>query len=165
MGTGRPGNPEAAPQMNFNQLDQRIAAAMDSWGTAALRASLGIIFVWFGILKPFGISAAEPLVLATVKWLPVLDPHGWLVVIGWWEVVIGVSFLFRKTVRLAIALLALQMGGTLMPLFLLPDVTFQAGRVPFAPTMEGQYIIKNLLIISAALVVGGTLRRGADRSA
>ncbi len=137
---------------------------MNSWGTTALRASLGIIFVWFGILKPFGISAAEPLVLATVKWLPLLDPHGWLVVIGWWEVVIGVSFLFRSTVRLAIALLALQMGGTLMPLFLLPEVTFQAGRVPFAPTMEGQYIIKNLMIISAALVVGGTLRRRADQS-
>lgn len=151
--------------MNLNELDQRIATAMNSWGTAALRASLGIIFVWFGILKPFGISAAEPLVLATVKWLPLLDPHGWLVVIGWWEVVIGVSFLFRSTVRLAIALLALQMAGTLMPLFLLPEVTFQAGRVPFAPTMEGQYIIKNLLIISAALVVGGTLRRRPDRSA
>ncbi len=150
--------------MDLNTLDQRIAAAMDSWGTTALRASLGIIFVWFGILKPFGISAAEPLVLATVKWLPLLDPHGWLVVIGWWEVVIGVSFLFRSTVRLAIALLALQMGGTLMPLFLLPEVTFQAGRVPFAPTMEGQYIIKNLMIISAALVVGGTLRRRADQS-
>lgn len=150
--------------MDLNTLDQRIAAAMDSWGTTALRASLGIIFVWFGILKPFGISAAEPLVLATVKWLPVLDPHGWLVVIGWWEVVIGISFLFRSTVRLAIALLALQMGGTLMPLFLLPEVTFQAGRVPFAPTMEGQYIIKNLMIISAALVVGGTLRRRADQS-
>ncbi len=78
--------------------------------------------------------------------------------------VIGISFLFRSTVRLAIALLALQMGGTLMPLFLLPEVTFQAGRVPFAPTMEGQYIIKNLMIISAALVVGGTLRRRADQS-
>jgi hypothetical protein len=51
-----------------------------------------------------------------------------------------------------------------MPLFLLPDVTFQAGRVPYGPTMEGQYIIKNLLIISAALVIGGTLRR-TDRSA
>ena len=79
--------------------------------------------------------------------------------IGWWEVVIGVTFLFRKTVRLAIALLALQMVGTFMPLVILPHVTFQAGRIPYAPTMEGQYIIKNLLIISAALVVGGTVRQ------
>ena len=74
-------------------------------------------------------------------------------------VAIGVSFLSRRTVRLAIALLALQMVGTFLPLFILPDVTFQPGRVPYGPTMEGQYIIKNLLIISAALVIGGTVRR------
>lgn len=126
--------------------------------------SLGVIFVWFGILKPFGISPAEPLVVATVKWLPLLDPQTWLAVIGWWEVVIGISFLFRRTARLAIALLALQMGGTLMPLFLLPEVTFQPGKIPYGPTMEGQYIIKNLLIISSALVIGGTVRK-LDRSA
>jgi uncharacterized membrane protein YkgB len=86
-----------------------------------------------------------------------------LAVIGWWEVVIGISFLFRRTARLAIALLALQMGGTLMPLFLLPEVTFQPGKIPYGPTMEGQYIIKNLLIISSALVIGGTVRK-LDRS-
>jgi hypothetical protein len=79
-------------------------------------------------------------------------------IIGWWEVAIGVAFLFRRTIRIAIALLFLQMVGTFMPLVLLPEITFQAGRLPFAPTLEGQYIIKNLMIISAALVVGGTLR-------
>lgn len=51
------------------------------------------------------------------------------------------------------------MVGTFLPLFMLPGVTFQPGRVPYAPTMKGQYIVKNLLIISAALVVGGTVRR------
>ena len=81
---------------------------------------------------------------------------------GTWEVVIGLSFLFRRTVRIAIALLALQMVGTLLPLFMLPEVTFQEGRFPYGPTMEGQYIIKNLLIISAALVIGGAVR-GDDR--
>jgi len=54
--------------------------------------------------------------------------------------------------------LALQMVGTFMPLVMLPGVTFQEGRAPYAPTMEGQYIIKNLLIISAGMVVGGTVR-------
>ena len=81
-----------------------------------------------------------------------------MIIIGWWEVAIGITFLFRRTIRLAIALLALQMVGTFMPLILLPAVTFQAGLLPYGPTMEGQYIIKNLLIISAALVVGGTVR-------
>ena len=72
--------------MNFDEIDRRISTAMDNWGTTALRMSLGVIFVWFGILKPFGISPAEPLVVATVKWLPLLDPKTWLAVIGWWEV-------------------------------------------------------------------------------
>ena len=127
-----------------------------------MRASLGVIFIWFGILKPFGISPAEPLLLATVRWLPLFEPEAWLAVIGWWEVAIGVAFLFRSTLRIAIALLFLQMAGTFMPLVLLSEITFQPGRIPFAPTMEGQYIIKNLLILSAALVVGGTVRARAN---
>ena len=66
-------------------------------------------------------------------------------------------------IRIAIALLALQMVGTLMPLIFLPEVTFQTELLPYGPTMEGQYIIKNLMIISAALVVGGTVR-GSDEA-
>jgi len=145
------------PFMNFEQFDQMIAAFMRRWGVIALRISMGIIFIWFGILKPLGISPAEPLVLATVDWMPLLEAKTWLVVIGWWEVVIGICFLFPQTLRIAILLLALQMGGTFLPLAILPEVTFQAGRIPYGPTMEGQYIIKNLLIISAALVIGGTV--------
>ena len=143
---------------DFQAFDRTIAAFMRRYGTAALRGSLGVIFIWFGVLKPFGMSPAEPLVEATVGWLPVFSPRGWVTVIGWWEVAIGVAFLFRTTLRLAIALLALQMVGTFLPLVLLPEITFQAGRIPYGPTLVGQYIIKNLLIISAALVVGGTVR-------
>lgn len=142
----------------LDAVDRRIAGFMRRWGILALRVSLAVIFVWFGILKPLGLSPAGPLVRATVGWMPLLSPDGWLAVIGWWEVAIGITFLFRRTVRIAIALLALQMGGTFLPLLLLPHVTFQAGHIPYAPTIEGQYIIKNLLIISAALVVGGTVR-------
>ncbi|MAE65550.1 MAG: hypothetical protein CMJ18_14870 [Phycisphaeraceae bacterium] len=144
--------------MHFDRIDRAISDFMRRWGTGALRFSLGIIFIWFGVLKPLDVSPAAPLVLATVKWLPLFHPENWLIVIGWWEVAIGVTFLFRHTVRLAIALLAMQMVGTFMPLVLLPSVTWQAEHVPYGPTMEGQYIIKNLLIISAALVVGGTVR-------
>jgi uncharacterized membrane protein YkgB len=132
---------------------------MGRWGTFAVRISFGIIFIWFGILKPLGISSAEPLVIATVPWLPVFDGGTWVAIIGWWEVAIGVAFLFRRTIRIAIALLALQMVGTFMPLIVLPEITFQVGRLPYGPTLEGQYIIKNLMIISAALVVGGTVRK------
>lgn len=148
----------------FDTLDRAITAFMRRWGLTALRVSLGIIFIWFGLLKPFGLSPAEPLVLATVRWLPLFEPGTWLVLIGWWEVVIGVTFLFQRTIRVAVALLFLQMVGTFMPLVLLPEITFQAGRIPFAPTMEGQYILKNLLIISAALVVGGTARKDTRKT-
>ena len=144
--------------MAFDDIDRRISTFMGRWGTLAVRISFGIIFIWFGILKPLGISSAEPLVIATVPWLPVFDGGTWVSIIGWWEVAIGIAFLFRRTIRVAVALLALQMVGTFMPLVLLPDVTFQAGHFPYGPTLEGQYIIKNLMIISAALVVGGTVR-------
>ena len=135
---------------------------MRRWGLPALRVSLAVIFVWFGVLKPLGLSPAAELVQATVGWMPFLAPGGWLAVIGWWEVAIGLTFLHRATVRLAIALLALQMAGTFLPLVLLPEVTFQPGRFPYAPTIEGQYIVKNILILSAALVVGGTVRERRD---
>ncbi len=149
-------------RVDLDRIDRSISSFMRHWGTFAMRISLGIIFVWFGILKPLGLSAAEPLVKATVQWLPLASPESWLIIIGWWEVAIGLTFLFQKTVRLAIALLFLQMIGTFMPLVLLPEVTFQSGHIPYAPTIEGQYILKNLLIISAAMVVGGTTRKLKD---
>ena len=123
--------------------------------------SLAIIFIWFGILKPLGISPAEPLVRETVTWMPLLEPGTWVSVIGWWEVAIGVAFLFRATTRIAILLLALQMVGTFMPLVMLPEITFQSGKIPYGLTMEGQYIVKNLLIISSAMVLGGSVRSRA----
>lgn len=138
----------------LEQIDQSIAKSMKLWGTPALRISFAIIFFWFGILKPLGVSAAIPLLKATVAWLPFIEADVWVYIIGWWEVVIGLLFLFKKTTRIAIGLLFLQMGGTFMPLIFLPDVVYQNNIL--LPTLEGQYIIKNLMIISAALVVGGS---------
>lgn len=144
--------------MNLDAIDRQIAEFMKEKGTPALRYSLSVIFIWFGLLKPLGISPAAPLVKETVEWIPVISAP-WVDIIGWWEVLIGITFLFKKTVRLAIPLLALQMVGTLMPLVLLPSIVYQAGHIPYGLTMEGQYIIKNILIISAALVIGGSLRK------
>jgi uncharacterized membrane protein YkgB len=145
--------------LDIESLDGNIASTMKKCGVRALQISLAVIFIWFGALKIVGLSPAADLVLATVNWMPFFTPQTWLKIIGWWEVIIGISFLFHKTKRIAIALLAMQMFGTFLPLIILPEITFQAGRFPYAPTIEGQYIIKNLLIISAALVVGGTVRQ------
>lgn len=138
----------------ITKIDQHIAKWMRRWSSTAIRISFGVIFIWFGILKPFDVSSAEGLLKATVVWLPFGSPGFWLIIIGWWEVAIGVTFLFTRTTRIAIALLFLQMFGTFMPLVLLPEVTFQNGNI-FTPSLEGQYIIKNVMIISAALALGG----------
>jgi len=138
----------------LEKVDQNIAKHMKIWGIPSVRISFAIIFFWFGILKPLGLSSAIPIVEATVSWLPFIEPNVWVNIIGWWEVAIGILFLFKKTTRIAIGLLFLQMFGTFMPLVFLPEVVYQKNNV-FLPTMEGQYIIKNLMIISAALVVGG----------
>lgn len=139
----------------YHRADRVIKGFMKHWAVPMLRASFAIIFVWFGLLKPLRLSPAEEVLLITVDWMPILEPLQWLHVIGWWEVAIGITFLFKKTTKVAIALLFLQMFGTFMPLFILPQITFQDGLV-YQPTLEGQYIIKNLMILSAALVVGGT---------
>jgi uncharacterized membrane protein YkgB len=150
-------------KFNFKTIDQGIAKQMNVWGIPAVRISFGIIFIWFGILKPLGLSAAEPLLKDTVAWLPFGSPEIWLIVIGWWEVVIGITFLFRKTTRIAIGLLFLQMIGTFMPLLFLPEVVYQNGSSIYLPTLEGQYILKNLMIIAAALAIGGSMYQGSKR--
>jgi uncharacterized membrane protein YkgB len=143
------------------KIDQQIARWMRRWSIPAIRISFGIIFIWFGILKLFDVSSAESLLKATVVWLPFGSPEFWLIIIGWWEVIIGVTFLFSQTTKIAIALLFLQMFGTFMPLVLLPDITFQNGNI-LTPSLEGQYIIKNVMIISAALVLGGKFYSGKE---
>jgi len=142
----------------ITKIDQQIARWMRRGSAPAIRISFGIIFIWFGILKLFDVSSAESLLKATVVWLPFGSPEFWLIIIGWWEVIIGVTFLFSRTTKIAIALLFLQMFGTFMPLVLLPEITFQNGNI-FTPSLEGQYIIKNVMIISAALVLGGKFDR------
>lgn len=144
----------------FEKIDLFIAEWMNKWSSSAIRVSFAIIFIWFGILKPFDVSSAESLLKATVVWLPFGTPEFWLVVIGWWEVAIGVTFLFPQTTKIAIGLLFLQMFGTFMPLVVLPEVTFQNGKL-LTPSLEGQYIIKNVMIISAALALGGKYHQSA----
>jgi uncharacterized membrane protein YkgB len=140
--------------MLFETVDPVIAGWMRRHGHNLLRWSLAIVFIWFGILKPFGHSEANDLIAATVYWA--FDPPTFIVILGWWEVLIGVCLLWRPLIRAALLLLTLQMGGTFLPLVLVPEATWS--HIPWAPTLVGQYIIKNLVIIAAAIVVGGTVR-------
>lgn len=137
----------------FRQMDQRIAAWMREYAPTMLRLSLAIVFIWFGGLKITGGSPAEEIVKRTVYWF---DPRWFIPTLGVWEVAIGVCMLWKPLIRLSIALLLLQMPGTFLPLLLLPEVCFT--KIPWVPSLEGQYIIKNLVLISAAIAVGGSVR-------
>ena len=120
-----------------------------------IRIPIFIIFFWFGFLKIVDLSPAQELVQDTAYWMPFLSAEMWTYVIGFWEVLIGVFFLFKKTTLIAMLLLLIQMSGTFLPLVILPEITFQDSN-PFLPTLEGQYIIKNIIIITAALIIGRT---------
>ena len=129
------------PTYNFNTNDYLV------------RIPIFIIFFWFGLLKIIDLSPAQQLVKDTVYWMPFLSAASWTYVIGVWEVLIAICFLFKRTTLIAMILLFLQMSGTFLPLVILPEITFQNSN-PFLPTLEGQYIIKNIIIITAAIMIG-----------
>ena len=142
----------------IKKLDKLISRYMFIYGIIFLRFSIGLIFVWFGFLKPFGISPAQELVTNTVYWFD--DKVSFVKFLGWWEVVIGITMCIKPLIRISIFLLFLQMPGTFLPLVLLPEICFT--NFPFGLTLEGQYIIKNLIIISAGLVIGGTVNKSTN---
>jgi len=142
-------------------VDLRITAWMAKHGVTLTRIALGIVFLWFGAIKFVpGWSPAADLATRTIERLTfgLVSPALGLPVLAAWEVLIGVGLLTGRFLRLTLLLLFVQMPGTMMPLLLFPQETFVA--FPHAPTMEGQYIIKNLVLVSAAIVVGATVRGG-----
>jgi uncharacterized membrane protein YkgB len=117
--------------------------------------SLGVVFVWLGALKQFGHETATSLLAHTVYWG---DPETMVRFLGAWEVAIGVGLLVPRLQRVAVALLIVRLPGTLLALVLQPEVTFVAA--PLAPSPEGQYLIKDLALFGAALVIAESgLRR------
>jgi uncharacterized membrane protein YkgB len=145
----------------FDRLDARVTAWMARHGITMLRVSLGIVFLWFGALKFFpGLSPATDLAARTVSALSfgTVSPALSIPVLATWECLIGLGLIAGKYLRTTLFLLAVQMLGTLTPLALFPGEVFT--RFPYAPTLEGQYIIKNVVLVSAAIVVGATVRGG-----
>lgn len=163
-GVRRPVLPRRVPverQEQFDRLDDRITRFFATWGILFLRVSVGVVFFWFGVLKFFpGMSPAETLAGDTIQVMTggMLDRRAALIILAVWESAIGLGLVFGKFLRATLLLLFLQMPGTVMPMVLFPELTFH--HFPFSLTLEGQYIVKNLVLISAGIVIGGTVRGG-----
>lgn len=148
-------------QSQFEQIDSIITQWMADHGITLLRISVGIIFLWFGGLKLFpNLSPAEDLATKTIEMLTfgIITPSISLPVLAVWEVVIGIGLLSGRFMRVTLLLLFVQMMGTVTPLALFPNEAFTA--FPIGLTLEGQYIVKNLVLISAGIVIGATVRGG-----
>jgi uncharacterized membrane protein YphA (DoxX/SURF4 family) len=146
----------------FDRMEMRLTEWMARNGIALLRVSLGIVFFWFGVLKFFpGLSPAEDLAARTVSVLTfgIVPPSISLPVLAGWECAIGLGLITGRCLRAALVLLFAQMAGTVLPLFFFPKEAWS--HLPYAATLEGQYIIKNLVLVSAGLVIGATVRGGA----
>ncbi len=146
---------------DISAFDTIITRWMAKYGISFLRISLALIFIWFGGLKFIpGASPAEELALSTISILTfdLISPQIAQFMLASLETLIGLLLITGSFMRFAILLLLIQMGGTMSPILLFPELVFN--QFPFVLTIEGQYIFKNFVVISAAIVIGATVRGG-----
>ncbi len=137
-------------------FDQRFIALLNKYSIPIARASLFVVFFWFGALKVFGLSPAGPLAEAlTARTVGMQYFDTLFLALSLIECLIGILFLIPKTTRVVIPLLLIHMAVVCSPLVLTPDLVWQQ---PFVPTLEGQYIIKNVAIIAVALGIAASTK-------
>ena len=137
----------------LHQVDRRVGAFFRKWGVPALRVSLALVFIWFGALKVLGVTPVTELVANTVYWFDA----DWVVpALGVVEIIVGLGLLFQFAMRAVLGLFFLQMIGTFLVFVLQPDVAFQDGN-PLLLTVEGEFVLKNLVLIAAGMVIAGTV--------
>lgn len=140
--------------MKFDDIDHAIAAYFHRHGHRLHRISLGVLFIWFGLLKPLGHKTTTSILAHTAYWM---DPEIMVQILGWWEVAIGLCLILRPLVRVAVVLLLIRLPGIVLAFLMHPDVCFI--NFPFAPTPEGQYLIKDMAIFLATLAIAGFVRK------
>lgn len=139
----------------IEKFDKAIIDFLKKISFPFARISLFIVFFWFGLLKIINASPANPLVEAMLtKILPFIEFDQFIVFLGVLEMIIGLTFLIPKVQRVTIALLIPHMITTFLPLIFLSSITWQGFLIP---TLEGQYIIKNLVIIALAFSIASGL--------
>jgi len=143
------------PGSRASRVEQRLARWLTRYSVDVLRVSLGATFLAFGALKFVpGLSPAEPLVVQTLEILTLgLVPEGvGIVVVASLETTIGVLLVTGRWLRVAMVLMVAALAGILSPLVLLPEVMYQS--LPGSPTLAGQYVLKDIILAAAALVIG-----------
>lgn len=134
--------------MDYLEAETKLSNYFKGRSISLLRYAMGIIFFWYGALKVSGDSPVDELVMQALPWI---ENHIFVSLIGLWEMLIGFCLFFRPLLRYGLILLFLHFPGTFFPLFTKPEACFT--WIPFGLTLEGQYIFKNLILISAGLVI------------
>ena len=135
------------------RVDEVVIPFLRRWGIPTLRISLAVVFIWFGALEGIrGVSGGRPRRF-DVYWV---DPDWFVPALGVVEVLVGVGLAARFGLRLVLLVLALQMLGTFLVFVLLPELTFQDGN-PLQLTIEGEFVLKNLVLLASAMVVGASI--------
>lgn len=137
----------------LDRLDLQISAWMHRRGHRFDRLAIGLVFTWFGTLKVLEFESATSIIAKTIY---VGSPEATTALLGLWEIAIGLCLVIRPLVRIAVLLLALRLPGTLLALIVKADVCWT--DTFGVPTIQGQYLIKDLILFSAAMIIGGTVR-------
>ncbi len=138
-------------------FDKRVILFLREYADEISRIALFIIFFWFGILKVFLLSPAGPLVtdLLQSTFLGWVDPDTFVRLFGLFEVVIGIMILVPRWERITFAVLLFHLFTTIMPLFMIPAAVWDG---VFVPNLIGQYIIKNVALLSLGLMLFARLK-------
>ncbi len=132
-------------------MDSVLISGMHHWGIPVLRIAIGIIFLWFGVLKMIGMSPVMDFLQQTY---PLIANETGVWILGLIEVIIGAGLLYTRGLKLALVLLWFQLLGTLATFILAPALTFQ-GSFPFFLTFEGEFVLKNIVFFAASMVIAG----------
>lgn len=139
----------------LHAIDVRIIHFFQKVSIPTARFGLFVVFFWFGLLKVIGESPASGLVQRLFEsTIPFITFHSFLIGFGIFECIIGILFLIKGLERVVIPLLLVHMVTTFGPLVFLPSETWSGFLIP---TLEGQYIIKNLVIIASAIGIAAQL--------
>jgi uncharacterized membrane protein YkgB len=143
-------------KINYTNIDLQVIEFFKKTYIPVARISIFLVFFWFGLIKILGLSPASPLAEAlTTKTVGMQYFDTLFIVLAVIECIIGLLFLFPKMTRVVIPLLLFHMIIVCSPLVLVPEYTWQ---VPFVPTLEGQYIIKNAVVVAVAIGIAASTR-------